>query len=493
MNPVSYGREGAELPVVLTVPKEKRHSDFAASTPGRSGVIGSPGVAQGNAGVHGRSFARMRFDFEGPARKRDALPHSEQSQLAASSPAGCIRVETPSIILDDRHGMALPPRHDHADSQGRRVAGDVRECLLHDAIERRFHPGRETPSSESRRLEVGRDSRARLPAGDELTQGRFQPQIIEDGWTELDRDVVQLPSEFLGEVLNTVQLRGHGLGQRTGRTDGLDLQHERGQRLPNLVVQLARKAATFFLLRRREPTLQFGAISLGPPLLSQIACDPEQATLAGPLSVPVRDPCGQVDVANVTIATFQSRFECVRGDPTAEALERSIKPLAITLDAEERQRLINEEFLGTPEQNGCGLVGLQDHPGVVGDELGVRNELEYLLVAHALGASVHASVVGCRAVLIGARRPLWTHTLPPCCRPSPAYRARSQTGPPPASVLFVLWRTCLTMSPAYWSACIAFSSNPAALGARERRYFTLSLVASLSPHSDGVCARDRAG
>ena len=132
-----------------------------------------------------RACACRRFDLEPAADERDALAHPDQAEcVLAASCRGRSRSRRPRSIAHD--GVALSLEQD-ADPAGLRVLDDVRQRLLHDAVERGFGLARQPLVAEAR-LEI--DPQAALLAERlcEPLHGRHQPEVVERGRPQLDRE-----------------------------------------------------------------------------------------------------------------------------------------------------------------------------------------------------------------------------------------------------------------------------------------------------------------
>ena len=128
---------------------------------------------------------------------------------------------------------------------------DVRQRLLHDPVQRRFDLAGQSPLSETV-LEIDRDPGLLGERLGQALERRHEPEVVERLRSQLDR-----------ELANVVQRRHDVLAQLGHRrvqlvpvdhlVEHLQPQHDRGQRLARLVVQLPGEPPALDLLRVDDP------------------------------------------------------------------------------------------------------------------------------------------------------------------------------------------------------------------------------------------------
>jgi hypothetical protein len=82
-----------------------------------------------------------------------------------------------------------------------RVAGDVGERLLHDAVGGRFHLGSARPPFQTGVLEVHTDPRVCRVALELPEQRRQQSQVVQDGGPEVQRQFTHVSDQLSNHVL----------------------------------------------------------------------------------------------------------------------------------------------------------------------------------------------------------------------------------------------------------------------------------------------------
>ena len=216
------------------------------------------GHESGTSTRHRRARARRGLDRDLAPHERRAFTHSDQPESVRT---GGLRVETPAIVLDHRHHRGVLLHDEDADTTGGRMLHDVRERLLHDAIERR--------------LDRLRQALVRARATRSRSRGRFAP----DRSPRADRAPRPSPKSSSAEGLSSTASRAHvlqrlddELAQRrdtvlrvgsTGLLERLQPEEDRRQRLPGLVVQLARDPLALQLLGLDDASHGITAHALG--------------------------------------------------------------------------------------------------------------------------------------------------------------------------------------------------------------------------------------
>jgi hypothetical protein len=157
--------------------------------------------------------------------------------------------DAPPIVLDGEQYLSVVTGQRDADPVRVRVAGDVGQGLLADAKQR----GRQLEGQGEvlRHLHRAGDLRAALHVARQPLDGCPQPQIVEDARPQLRGDA----ADATDGVLDQLDQRGHA--RRCLAMVRIDLLVEKGQvhahageRLPELVVDLARDAYALLLAHR---------------------------------------------------------------------------------------------------------------------------------------------------------------------------------------------------------------------------------------------------
>ena len=250
------------------------HAGIPAATGERE--FGHQHSALSRRGLHGQRTAQAF----------DAFLHSEDAQAA-----GALRVEAASVVAHFDRDSTRAAGHAHSGVARPGVAHGIVESLLHQAIDAdsvlvgqfvrhvlRFH--RDLHPAAARDL-------APLPL-----QGGNQPEIVEHGGTEQQRDVADGADGPLGERLHVVEplANFNGIRGQVGRQPS-EIHQQSAQRLADFVVQFARDGAALFLLRVHQAggkTLQFVAAlrqfavaSAGLPFEPQDVCHAGRSPAAG--------------------------------------------------------------------------------------------------------------------------------------------------------------------------------------------------------------------
>src|SRR5690242_9541138 len=188
----------------------------------------------------------------------DALAHADEAERAGV--ARLLAADPASVVADADHEPATRLLEPDLHARRTRVAGDVRERLLDDAehgdraigVERGVVAADAQPAADSRpRLEL-----ARLPL-----ERRGEADVVEERRPEVPRDRLYAVDGAVHQrchALHLLDLRGSG--RLEPAAEPVEVDPERGERLAELVVDLARDPATLVLLdleapRRERPQL----------------------------------------------------------------------------------------------------------------------------------------------------------------------------------------------------------------------------------------------
>ena len=182
-----------------------------------------------------------------PSTKDEPLAHAEESH---AFPAHGSLVEAGSVVLDHRCDRGPAPGDRDADVVRVRVLDDVRERLLHDPVERRLDLGRQ-PRLAERRMEVDANVRLLRERIGQPLERRHEAEVVEHGRAKLDREAADV-LERAHDLLPQLGQGGAGRVVRERLLERLQPEQDRGQRLPRLVVELAREPLTLQLLRLHD-------------------------------------------------------------------------------------------------------------------------------------------------------------------------------------------------------------------------------------------------
>ena len=164
------------------------------------------------------------------------------------------------------------------DPRSLRVARDVRQALLRDTVDHELFVVVE-PRQARTDDAVDADARLLAEAGDERRERADEPQVVERLRTQLAGDVTDVV-----EALTRRVLRFHDIGLEFGGSpvrEPLEQQHDSGERLADLVVELARDSLPFRLLRRKSAPAALAPLALEP--VEHLVEDPDElAYLGGP-------------------------------------------------------------------------------------------------------------------------------------------------------------------------------------------------------------------
>ena len=217
----------------------------------------SPRPASGSASTRqSRSLARSASRAASSPRScDDALPDADQPEPAQRARRPPSSGSKPiAVVLDrDQHGVRQPLQVDAA-GRGLRVLGHVGQRLLHDAIDAppRFPAVSRSSMPIVQQLDRGRRDACRIPSRyHSIAAG--SPRSSSMRRMEQARQIAHRVQRAVGDRPRVVAARSTSPPRGVDRAlrDGqFDL--DRGQHLSDLVVQLARDAAAFLLLRGEQ-------------------------------------------------------------------------------------------------------------------------------------------------------------------------------------------------------------------------------------------------
>ena len=191
------------------------------------------------------------------ADEQRALAHPADA-VAGAQPG---RVDALAVVAHAQHDLAVLGLEAELGAGGARVADDVDEALLGDAVDHEL-----VLAAERRELavEVRRDAQAAVlgELGAERDERRAQPEVVERLRPQPAHEVAHLLDAGARGRLERAQLGLQLLGRAA--LERLELQHDAGQRLPDLVVQLARHPPPLLLLRVERAAGAVAALALEP-------------------------------------------------------------------------------------------------------------------------------------------------------------------------------------------------------------------------------------
>src|SRR5437762_9383089 len=216
---------------------------------------------QRQAGAQAGAAVRPRGQRDRPAERAHALADADEPDPARAARAVVRRQPDPVVAHLEPELVSLAgERHPHALRV--RVAGDVGERLLDDAVDRGLDLLREA-LLESLGGELRRDLVPPAEGFEVRLDRPREPVEIEPGRAQQLRELAHL-AEGLGDQASRLARPRAELAQ-VGRELPLEqpeVRGHRGERLPELVVQLAREPAELLLLHGDEARGERGELVL---------------------------------------------------------------------------------------------------------------------------------------------------------------------------------------------------------------------------------------
>src|SRR5438067_8827875 len=204
--------------------------------------------------IDGRAGIGGRLDVDSPAGQRRTLFHAFDAELRSC--AGRVRraleVEAAAVVLDDREYLPVAALDDQAHARGLGVLEDVGQRLLHDAVDSRLDGRRKALVVKPDRVYVHCYATLRRPLPDEQAQRGVQPQVVQRWRAQLECEVVNRLVDPQGQLPQLLDTARHVGRAALLLLRGLEADVQRGEVLPERVVQLARDAASLLLLRTDE-------------------------------------------------------------------------------------------------------------------------------------------------------------------------------------------------------------------------------------------------
>ncbi len=168
----------------------------------------------------------------------DAVVADPQLEPVVGSDQADPEVVGPGVLNDVRHGFLRNPVGDELDRVGEPV-----EIALD--------------------LESGSDAPIRVDLLDEGRQGGLQAEVVEGGGAEAPRQVEQFPHRLGGQRARLLELGGD-LGIVGGTAQRLEPEEQSGERLVDLVVQVAGDPGPLLLLGAQGRVRSAAALGLQP-------------------------------------------------------------------------------------------------------------------------------------------------------------------------------------------------------------------------------------
>jgi len=204
-------------------------------------------------GVEAGALAGLREQLEAAAGEADPFGDAGEAQRIVARERGG-GVEAPAAIgdLDVQFGVARGDGDDGGVCA--RVAGDVGERLLHDAVGRNFEIDRE-PGRRERELEFDRNAGlAGKKFGLPVERGR-EAEVIEHARAERKRERPHALQEIVGDGERFVEGRA---GFR-----GFELKAQAGEELADLIVEFLGEGAALVFLHAEEARRERLGAALG--------------------------------------------------------------------------------------------------------------------------------------------------------------------------------------------------------------------------------------
>src|SRR5437773_7188556 len=232
---------------------------------------------QRHAGAQAGAAARARRERDRPAERAYALADADEPDPArAARPVVCRQPD--AVVAHLEPELISPPGEPHPHALRVRVARDVGERLLDDAVDRRLDLLRQA-LREPLGGEPGRDLVPPAEGFEVRLERPREPVEVEPGRAQQLRQLAHL-AEGLGDQASRLARPRAELAQ-LGRELPLEqpeVRGHRGERLPELVVQLAREPAELLLLHGDEARGERGELVLA---LDQARAEATQDARAG--------------------------------------------------------------------------------------------------------------------------------------------------------------------------------------------------------------------
>ena len=203
----------------------------------------------------GSAVAR-RIDRELRADQHRALAHAADAVRGAVGVAG----QPGSVIADREERAAVGTAELELDARSAGMSGDVGERLLRDAVEDQLLLIRQRQARLQRAFHP--DAGLVVKRRRQCRQGAGQPEVFECLGAQPSHD----PADVLGAAARGLPQLVELVAQLLGdlRRQPFDLQHDAGQGLADLVVELAGDAPALTLLDHQRPPDALAPLGLQP-------------------------------------------------------------------------------------------------------------------------------------------------------------------------------------------------------------------------------------
>ena len=238
--------------------------DLVVEDPAQAGAHERVIVGDQDADGHGTCSltlvpsARSREDLQPGADQQGTLAHPAD---AARGILGRVPAHADAGVVDEQLDLAVDGREGDVGLFRLRVADDVRQRLLRDAVDDELGI-----RAELRQLRIERapddEAGALLDAVAQVAKRRHEPELVE----HLRPQPAREPANALERLLGGVERARELVGQR-GRCrprEPVDLEQQRGQPLADLVVQLGGHAPALGLLGDQRAEAALATLGLEP-------------------------------------------------------------------------------------------------------------------------------------------------------------------------------------------------------------------------------------
>src|SRR5262249_9115998 len=184
-------------------------------------------------------------DRDGAAERLDATSDSDQSEPGIGAARDAGDVEADAVVVDRAGytaGLTLGA-NDHA--VGTRVLQDVRDGLVHDAIQGRLDHRRQAPGAAG--VDTDGQRRATRDAAGEGLQRGTEAEIVENRGPQFVREATELAGDLLEDDADFLKALAGGRRDAAAQTGQRELRHD--HELPGLIVNLVGQAPGFRLQR----------------------------------------------------------------------------------------------------------------------------------------------------------------------------------------------------------------------------------------------------
>ena len=268
------------------------------------------------------------------------LAHAAQAAVAVL----CVRLAHPAAVVGHAQDDAACARLERElDAAGLCVAGDVREALLGDPVDRQLGVRREARQIR-REVALDRDPALVGEPARELRERADQAEVLEQLRPQLLRDPPHLLERLPHRLLRLGDAAAAAL--RIGVVERVELEQHAGQHLADLVVQPARDAQPLRLLRCERAAAAVAALALesvehlveGVDHLDRLHAALFGQALPGPEQVDGPHPLDEpVDRGERRAQQQQVRGRASRARPTTTSSASTHRERGVDATGEERE------------------------------------------------------------------------------------------------------------------------------------------------------------